>query len=138
LIAPFVTAEVSDDGFTFDLPLPLQDGSFAVTNLPGGGAASPTDTRSGCVQPSLGGAWNEFEATTAVLTGAILTVEGLKVTPAITHGVGEGDCATMTTMEPSSGTASGLQILLPSEVLGEALTAPVTITDSGWTWTFSP
>lgn len=138
MIAPFVTAEINDDGFTIELPSPVRDGSFAVANLAAGGASSVSDTRTGCLQPSLAGAWDEFQATNAVIMGSILTIEGVKVTPAITRGVGEGDCGSTSITEAASSSSVGLQILLPSEVLGGALTAPVTFSDSGWTWTFTP
>lgn len=138
LIAPFVTAQVSDEGFTLELPLPIQDGTFAVTNFPGGTASRLMDSRAGCLQPSLGGAWDELEAGSATVTGALLTIEGVRKIPLVTRGVGEGDCAVTTTTESPRTETSGLQILLPSEVLSGTLNSQLLTNESGWTWNWSP
>jgi hypothetical protein len=138
LLTSFVTATVKD-GIEFQLPWPLEDGDYVVGNPAGGDASDVKDTRDGCIQPTLDGAWDELNATTVTLTGSYLTIVGTTQAPAITLGVGEGDCATDTRIEPAVTTETGLQIGLPLEFFtsSDAPATPVAATQDGWTLTFT-
>ena len=138
LLTAFVTADVMD-GLQFEMPFPLVDGDYVVANLPGGGATELADTRVGCIKPSLDGVWDELQARKATLTGSFLTIEGDQLAPAIILGVGEGDCATTTRIEPAITTEAGFQIGLPLEFFtsADAPTKPVATTQDGWTLTYT-
>jgi hypothetical protein len=138
-LAAFLTGIVTDDGFQFEMPFPLVDGNYTVANQSGGGAGSVMDTRSGCRVPSLGGPWDELLADKVTLTGNYLTVEGNRSAPPITMGVGEGDCASMSMTIPAATTPNGMQVGVPLDFFtsSTAPTAPVTMTQDGWTWTFT-
>ncbi len=137
LLTTFVTAKVTD-GIEFEMPWPLADGVFDVTNLTGK-AEDVADTRAGCIQPELRDAWDQLDATRVVLTGTYLTIEGNTLAPPITLGVGEGDCATTTRTEPAQTTEGGLQIGLPLEFFTSSNPpeSPVVSTGEGWTLTYS-
>ena len=135
----FVRGTVTDEGFQFEMSFPLVDEEPAVVNIAGGGATSLTDTRAGCVTPTVTGVWDQLSATKVAITGSFLTVEGTKSVPAITLGVGEGDCATMTRTETALTVATGLQISPPLEFFtnSEPPLTPVAVTEGGWTFTFT-
>lgn len=105
----------------------------------GGQAGALTDTRPGCLTPTVGGPWDELTATSVAITGSFLTVLGTASIPSITLGVGEGNCATTTRTEPATTRSAGVQIALPSELFTSvtAPATPVTVTQDGWTFTYT-
>ncbi|HEY1088624.1 MAG TPA: hypothetical protein VGE37_13055, partial [Archangium sp.] len=62
-----------------------------------------------------------------------------KSTSAITLGVGEGDCAVDTRVEPAKTTSSGVMITLPAQLFTstEPPATPISVTQDGWTLTFT-
>ncbi len=137
-LTSFVAATVTD-AFEFTMPWPLESGTYSVSNLTGGGAGAVVDTRGGCITPALDGAWDELLARKATLTGIDLVVEGDHVAPAITLGVGEGDCATDTRVEPAQTTKTALLVTLPIEFFtsGSPPAKPLVATQDGWTLTYT-
>ena len=139
LLTAFVRGAITDEGFQFEMDFPPVDQEPTVINVPGGGATSLVDTRAGCITPTISGVWDQFSATKVAIIGSFLSVEGTKSVPAITLGVGEGDCATMTRTESPVSVATGLQVALPLEFFTSETppSVPVTVTEDGWTFTFT-
>lgn len=137
-LTSFVTATVTD-AFEFTMPWPLASGTYPVSNIPGGGAGDVADTRAGCITPTLDGAWDELLARSVIFSGVELVVEGDTVAPAITLGVGEGDCATMTRVEPAQTTEDALLVTLPVEFFTSETppAKPLVATEGGWTLTYT-
>jgi hypothetical protein len=138
-LAPFVTATVADSGFRFEMPFPIADGDYTVVNLSGGSASAVVDTRAGCVTPSLGGPWDELNATKVTLAGSFITVEGQRTAPSITMGAGEGNCAMMTTSVPAATSPNGLQVGVPNAFFTSTTppAAPLVVIEGDWTWTYT-
>ena len=138
-LTAFVTGTVTDEGFEFEMPFPLVDGERAVTNFAGAAVTDLRDTRTGCIQPSLGGSWDQLGATKVTLSGSFLSVEGQRTVPSITFGIGEGDCATMSRTEAESIRTEGLQVGLPVALFTSEKPAamPLVVTEGGWTFTYT-
>lgn len=137
LLTAFVTGDVTDEGVEFELPFPMVDGDLVMKNITGGSVTAVTDTRPGCITPTLGGTWDELNASKVTLTGRDFVVEGTHVVPTITLGVGEGDCATMTRTEAAATTTKGEQVLLPSQLSSGPPATPLVVTSGYWTWTYT-
>jgi hypothetical protein len=137
-LSAFVTGNVTDNGFQFQMSFPVVDELLTVMDIPGAEVRALADTRPGCVVPRVG-QWDELTAESVTITGSFLTVTGTAFIPAVTVGVGEGDCATMTTTSPATTRPAGVQVSLPLEFFTSSTppTAPVTVTQDGWTFTYT-
>ena len=137
MLTAFVSGNVTDEGFQFEMPFPLSDGDYPVLNLSGGTAANLMDSRTNCLTPTISDNWDELNATKATLTANYLTIEGSKYIPAITFGKGEGDCRIDLTTDPARTEMNGLMIGLPIELFTSSTppSAPVTATEGSWTIT---
>lgn len=139
-LTAFVVGDVSDMGFTFEMPFPIADGEYTVSDSSGGGAANLRDTRSDCRGPTLEGPWDELRATRVTVTGSFVTIEGERSIPPITRGTGEGDCLAMSVTDPPrTETQTGLQFGFPVELFTSATppAVPVSTTEAGWTLTYT-
>lgn len=137
MLTAFVSGNVTDEGFQFEMPFPLMDGDYSVRNLTGGVAVNLTDSRTNCLTPTISGNWDELNATKATLAANYLTIEGSKSIPAITFGRGEGDCTVDRMTDPARTETSALMIALPIELLTSS-TPPagaLTATEGSWTVT---
>lgn len=140
LLTAFVKGNVRDDGVTFQLQFPITgDEMPTFVNQLGGGVTGLMDTRVGCINPTSSGVWDELNVSSVVLSGNFVTLSGTKSTSAITLGVGEGDCAVDTRVEPVKTTSSGVMITLPTQLFTSTTppATPISVTQDGWTLTFT-
>jgi hypothetical protein len=138
MLAPFVTGDVTDEGFQFEMPFPVPQDQFPVLNLGGGGVTNLMDSRSNCLTPSVNGTWDELNVATVTTSGLSLVVWGEKSRAEIVRGAGEGDCSVDTTIEPASSEMHGISFDLPLELQRDTPpAAPLTATTDGWTLTIT-
>jgi hypothetical protein len=138
-LTAFVSGDVTDEGFQFEMPFPLIDGDYSPLNLSGGRAANLTDSRANCLTPTMSGDWDELNASKATLAANYLTIEGSRSVPAITFGRGEGDCSVDRTTDPARTEMNGFMVSLPIELLTSSTppAAPLTATAGSWTLTIT-
>jgi hypothetical protein len=140
LLTTFVKGNVVDDGVKFQLQFPITgDETPPFVNQRGGDVSGLMETRVGCINPTSSGVWDELNVSSVVLSGNFVTLSGSKSTSAITLGVGEGDCAVDTRVEPAKTTSSGVMITLPTQLFTSTTppATPISVTQDGWTLTFT-
>lgn len=137
-LAPFVQGDVVDEGVQFTFNFPPGGGTVIPESLGGGGVSNVHDTRSGCMNPTLSGAWDVVTANSVQLLGAGFTVLGTYSHGAVTYGVGEGDCATMSTTQAATTGDFAEAFDFPAELFTSPTPPeqPLTVVDGPWTWTF--
>ena len=139
MLGPFVIADVTDEGFEFEMPFPLQPDNYPARDLLGGGAMNVRDTRSGCLTPTLNGTWDQISVIHVNVNTVLISVWGTKSFPSITRGAGEGDCSVDTAVDPAVSEMDGPIFDVPPELrTGETPPAgTLTATTGGWTLTFT-
>lgn len=133
-ITAFVVADVTDT-FDFEIPWPLTNGSADPNNHETSNDAY-VDTRGGCLTPTADNALELFQVTAVEVIGASVGVTSMKSVPAITRGVGEGDCAVDSTVDPSQNGDNSFAMSFPLEFFTTTPHGTYTVVDGYWTFTF--